>query len=112
MPTKPLSRRTVLRGALATGAAVTLPLPVLDIMLNGNGTAFAQGAPLTRRYIDWFFGNGVLPPLWVPTATGTGSAWTLSPQLMSLSNVKSWLTAVTGLVNKVGNADSHITGTV
>jgi len=111
MPTKRLSRRTVLRGALATGAAVTVPLPVLDIMLNGNGTAFAQGAPLTRRYIDWFFGNGVLPPLWVPTATGLGSAWTLSPQLMPLSNVKNWLTVVSGLANKIGNADTHITGT-
>jgi Protein of unknown function (DUF1552) len=111
MPTKRFSRRTVLRGALATGAAVTVPLPVLDIMLNGNGTAFAQGAPLTRRYIDWFFGNGVLPPLWVPSATGTGSAWTLSPQLMPLTNVKSWLTVVSGLANKIGNADTHITGT-
>jgi hypothetical protein len=110
MPTKHLSRRTVLRGALATGAAVTVPMPVLDIMLNDNGTAFAQGAPLQRRFVDWFFGNGVLPPLWVPAATGMGSAWTLSPQLMPLSNVKSWLTVVSGLVNKIGNADTHITG--
>ena len=110
MPSKRLSRRTVLRGALATGAAVTVPLPLLEIMLNGNGTALAQGAPLPQRYCTWFFGNGILPPLWVPSATGTGSAWSLSPQLMSLSNVKSWLTPVTGLVNKIGNADSHITG--
>ena len=29
---------------------------------------------------------------------------TLSPQLMSLSNVKSWLTAVTGLVYKIGTS--------
>ena len=63
MPSKILSRRAALRGLLATGAAVSIPLPVLDIMLNQNGTAFAQGQPLNRRYCTWFFGNGVLPPL-------------------------------------------------
>ena len=50
MPTKRLSRRTVLRGALATGTAISVPLPILDIMLNGNGTTFAQNAPLPKRY--------------------------------------------------------------
>jgi len=95
MPSKILSRRAALRGLLATGAAVSIPLPVLDIMLNQNGTAFAQGQPLNRRYCTWFFGNGVLPPLWVPTSTGAD--WQLSPQLVSLANVKQYLTVVSGL---------------
>ena len=51
MPTKRLSRRTVLRGALATGAAVSVPLPILDIMLNGNGTAFAAGSAASQAVL-------------------------------------------------------------
>ena len=74
-----LNRRMLLRGALATGAAATLPLPIMDAMLNSHGTAFAAGDPLPQRYVTWFFGNGILPPLWVPTSTGAD--WQLSDQL-------------------------------
>ena len=35
MKMKPLDRRTVLRGMLATGATVSIPLPLLNIMLIG-----------------------------------------------------------------------------
>ena len=67
MTTKPLDRRTVLRGLLATGGTATIPLPLLAIMLNGNGTALAQSAaPLSPLYVTWFFGNGVLPGRWKP----------------------------------------------
>jgi hypothetical protein len=110
MPTKRLSRRTVLRGALATGAAVSVPLPLLDIMLNGNGNALAAGTALPRRYITWFFGNGILPPLWNPTATGSGSAWSMSSELMPLASFKSWMTVISGLSQKVGNASPHPMG--
>jgi hypothetical protein len=110
MPTKRLSRRTVLRGTLATGAAISVPLPILDIMLNESGTAFAQGAPLPKRYCTWFFGNGIIPALWNPTVTGTGSAWTLSTELAPLMPVKPWLTVVSGLQNKIGNASPHPMG--
>src|SRR5436190_15025488 len=110
MPTKRLSRRTVLRGALATGAAVSVPLPILDIMLNNNGTAFAQGAPLPKRYCTWFFGNGIIPALWNPSATGVGAAWSLSDELAPLLPVKPWLTVVSGLKNMIGNASPHPMG--
>jgi len=110
MPTKRLNRRTVLRGALAGGTAISVPLPFLDIMLNGNGTAFAQSAPLPKRYCTWFFGNGIIPALWNPSATGTGSAWNLSEQLAPLSPVKPWLTVVSGLKNMIGNASPHPMG--
>ena len=110
MPTKRLSRRTVLRGALATGAAVSVPLPLLDIMLNGNGNALAAGTALPRRYITWFFGNGILPPLWNPTATGSGSAWSISSELMPIAAFKSWMTVISGLSQKVGNASPHPMG--
>jgi len=110
MPTTRLSRRTVLRGALASGAALAVPLPILDIMLNEKGTAFAQGGALPRRYCTWFFGNGIIPALWNPTATGTGSAWSLSPELAPLMSVKPWLTVVSGLKNMIGNASPHPMG--
>lgn len=110
MPTKHLSRRTVLRGALASGAALAVPLPILEIMLNDKGTAFAQGAPLPKRYCTWFFGNGIIPALWNPSTTGTGSAWTLSPELTPLMAVKPWLTVVSGLKNMIGNASPHPMG--
>jgi hypothetical protein len=95
---------------LASGTAISVPLPILDIMLNRNGTAFAQGAPLPKRYCTWFFGNGIIPALWNPTATGTGSAWSLSEELAPLSAVKPWLTVVSGLRNMIGNASPHPMG--
>jgi len=110
MPTKRLSRRTVLRGALASGAAIAVPLPILDIMLDNKGTAFAEGTPLPKRYCTWFFGNGIIPALWNPSTTGTGSAWTLSEELAPLMAVKPWLTVVSGLKNMIGNASPHPMG--
>ncbi len=103
---KPLHRRTVLRGMLATGTAVTISLPLLDAMLNGNGTALAQtGTPLSPLFVTWFFGNGVLPGRWKPAQTGAGSAWQLSPELEPLAELKPYMTVITGLENKV-----HVSG--
>ncbi|MDX2053556.1 MAG: DUF1552 domain-containing protein [Polyangiaceae bacterium] len=99
-----LSRRHVLKGLLATGGAVAVPLPTLDIMLNGNGTAFAQGAAIPVRYLTWFFGNGVLPGMFIPEATG--SNWQLSPELMPLAHVKEYLTVVSGYGSLV-DAGTH-----
>src|SRR5688500_7723657 len=102
MTIKALDRRTVLRGVLATGALVSIPLPLLEAMLNNNGTALAQtSTPLSPLYVTWFFGNGTLPGRWKPASTGAGSAWTLSPQLQPLAELKSHLTVITGLQNNV-----------
>jgi len=112
MTIKHLDRRTLLRGALATGAVVTIPLPLLEIMLNGNGTALAQSttAP-SSLYVTWFFGNGTLPGLWKPAKTGKGTAWDLSSQLKPLADHKSYLTVVSGLVGKlVVSGVEHPTG--
>lgn len=98
MAFKPLNRRTVLRGLLGTGAAITVPLPLLDAMLNDNGTALAAtGAPISPLYVTWFFGNGSLPGSWKPASTGSGAAWQLTPQLAPLAEVKSHLTVISGL---------------
>jgi len=107
-----LDRRTVLKGVLATGATVSIPLPLLEIMLNENGTAYAQSnTPVPPLFVLWFFGNGTLPGIWKPTKTGTGSGWDLSSQLMGLSGVKSHLTVISGLTNKlVVTSHEHPTG--
>src|SRR5450432_331649 len=102
-----LPRRTVLRGMIAGGIGVTLPLPRMAGMLNGNGTAYASGAALPKRYGTWFFGNGINPPEWVPAATGVGNAWTLSAPLMPLQPVKSYLQVITGLTNKIPPDPAH-----
>ncbi|WP_437707146.1 DUF1552 domain-containing protein [Sorangium sp. So ce448] len=112
MTNKVLSRRTVLRGMLATGAAVTIPLPLLEIMLNESGTAHAQTkTPVSPLYVTWFFGNGTLPGRWKPTRTGAGQAWELSPELQPLADLKSYLTVISGLENKlVVSGVEHPTG--
>lgn len=112
MTMKPLHRRTVLRGVLATGAAATIPLPLLEAMLDESGTALAQAqTPLAPLYVTWFFGNGILPGRWKPALTGAGAAWQLSPQLQPLAEVKSHLTVISGLEGKlVVGGNEHPTG--
>jgi len=102
MTHKALNRRTVLRGVLAGGLAASIPLPLLEAMLNESGTALAQSTtPLPALYVTWFFGNGTLPGVWKPTKTGSGTAWDLSPQLLPLAGVKSHLTVISGLEGKL-----------
>jgi hypothetical protein len=103
-----LNRRMMLRGVLATGAAVALPVPILEGMLNGHGTAYAAGEALPKRYVTWFFGNGILPPRWNPSTTGHD--WQLTDQLAPLADVKDYLTVVSGLVNKFPGTAFHPLG--
>jgi len=112
MAIKSLDRRTVLKGVLATGATVTIPLPLLQIMLNGNGTAYAQTmTPVAPLFVTWFFGNGSLPGKWKPAKTGTGTNWDLSPQLQPLAALKSYLTVISGLTNNlVVGGNEHLIG--
>jgi hypothetical protein len=91
-----LNRRRMLRGMLG-GSAVAVGLPVLEAMLNSNGTAFAGGADLPKRFISFSFGNGVQLANWEPAITG--EQWQLSPQLQPFAPVKEYLTVCTGLHN-------------
>ena len=102
-----LPRRTLLRGMLAGGISVAVPLPRLFGMLDGNGVAYADGTPLPLRFGTWFFGNGIIPARWVPRTTGTGSAWELSEQLAPLQAVKPWLSVLSGFSIKVPNNAPH-----
>ncbi len=96
-----------LRGVMAGGISVAVPLPRLFGMLNDSGTAYASGAPLPIRFGLWFFGNGIIPDRWVPSTTGTGDAWALSEQLAPLQEVKPYLSVLTGFSIKVPNSSPH-----
>lgn len=74
-----LSRRHLLRGA---GAA--LALPTLEAMLNGHGTAYADGTPPPRRFLVWFFGNGVIRSKWTPAQQG--ASYQLTEELAPLQD--------------------------
>jgi len=91
--TKMISRRTVLRGMLG-GATVSLGLPLLDCSLNGNGTALAQGGPLPVRFGTWFWGCGMNPDRWAPSAEGAN--YDLPPELEALAGVQEHVSILSG----------------
>ncbi|MDP2272598.1 MAG: DUF1552 domain-containing protein [Archangium sp.] len=98
-----LSRRHVLRGV---GAA--LALPSLQVMLDGSGLAFADGTPLPRRFITWFFGNGVIRSKWKPAQVG--NTYTVSEQLAPLLAVRDYVSVISGFNVKTPNLRGHHNG--
>jgi hypothetical protein len=62
---------------------------------------------LPVRFGTWFFGNGIIPDRWVPSSTGQGAAWQLSEQLEPLTQIKPWLSVLTGMSIKVPNNSPH-----
>ena len=52
-----VSRRFAIRGALG-GIGVAMWLPVLDVMCDTGGKAFAAGGDLPTSFGIWFWGNG------------------------------------------------------
>lgn len=75
-------RRSFLRGILATGAGVTVGLPALESLVSRGARARADAPISPRRYLTWFWGNGIVPARWVPSTTGTG--WTAPAMLAPL----------------------------
>ena len=105
--TRPLDRRTLLRGAIS-GSAVALGLPALEIMLDGNGEAFAAtGLPMPDRFGVWFWGNGVRPETWIPTG---GSPWTPSAALQPLAALVPYVSVATGFDMKTAPYHPHHSG--
>jgi hypothetical protein len=105
-PAAPLSRRLILRGMFGAGIA-SVPLPILEGMLNPHGDAFAQGGVIPTRFGLWFWGNGVRPEHWVPTNVGQGDAWQLSSEMQPLSAHKSKLSALSGYTIRTGTHAHH-----
>lgn len=113
---KALDRRTFLRGSVA-GSGVLLGLPVLESMLNQNGTALAGPGALPKRFISWFWGNGVnlkrFEPAMTPRASGPATeAWTAAADspLADLTDVKDYINLCTGLMNHAEAWPTHHEG--
>src|SRR5258708_4160235 len=133
-----ISRRAVLKGILG-GSPVFLGLPILEQMLNNNGTALAAGTALPQRYGLFFWGNGVpwswrhrgttdtvspgithdladtLTDFYTPTTQGKG--WVVPDTLKPLANHVANINVVTGLEPKtnipatpIGQSDGHMRG--
>lgn len=89
------TRRTVLRGMLAS-TAVSVGLPILDCMLNTNGTAFAaSGAKLPTCFGTWFWGLGLSPGFWEPKKVGAD--YDLTPQLQVFAPIKRKMNVYSGM---------------
>lgn len=89
-----ITRRSMFRSTLK-GAAVTLCVPILDMVLDTNGEAFAAtGTPLPARFGTWHWGCGMNPDRWVPKATGTG--WEATPELEKLARFRDHINVFTG----------------
>ncbi len=106
---KHLTRRAFLGGA---GALLTLPL--LESIT--PRFAAAQGTPgePARRMLAYYVPNGIHMPAWTPEAVGQGAAWSLSPILEPLSNVKNKLLLLSGIANEPARPDGagdHAGGT-
>lgn len=74
MPVHSIGRRRFLRGVLATGASVALGLPTLESLFLRGSRARADSPIPPRRFLTWFWGNGIVPERWIPTETGM--VWT------------------------------------
>jgi hypothetical protein len=107
MGSKYLNRRMMLRGMLA-GVGAAIALPTLEAMLNSNGEAFADGTAIPKRFMTWFFGNGVILKRFVPT--GEGASYVLSEQLEPLKNVKDYVSVLTGFNNRCEHQVTHHEG--
>ncbi len=93
-----LSRRIFLKGLSAAQSAVTVGLPPLVSMFNSHGTAYAaEAAPIERRFVLWFNGNGIPERYWIPDETG--SAYALTPCLSPLARLRDDVHVVSGLDN-------------
>lgn len=101
-----LNRRTFLRGLLG-GTAVSLALPPLEAMFDGNGAKLAHGAAIPRRFGVWFWGNGVRRAQWIPDGTGPGWAPRAELQPIVDAGVKEYVSPLTGFEIKTATHPHH-----
>lgn len=91
IPSKPISRRTLLRGA----GGVALALPFLDVMSPRVARAQA-GTP--KRFMVFFSANGTIKDQWQPS--GGETDFTMSPILAPLEAYRDDLLIMRGLNNE------------
>jgi len=105
------NRRRVLRG-MVDGGALTVALPLLNIFLNGNGTALADGKPMPVRFGTWYWGLGVNKSIFVPKKTGAN--WEITEEMEALRGVQKHINVFTNFTAFKDNAQNfcHHTGWV
>jgi len=108
LTSKPLPRRTVLRGVGATMA-----LPFLEAMVPAFSRGHAAAAPV-HRFQTFYVPNGMAMEYWTPK--GEGSAFELSPILEPLAPFKDQMLVLSGLKANwnyihAGASGSFLTGT-
>ncbi len=93
-----IKRRSLLRGL----AGMALGLPLLDIMLNDNGDALAQGDAIPKRYVLGFGGHSLVtdtegPDGFIPDTIG--ASYDLKDALLPLAanGVENLVSVVSGL---------------
>ncbi|MDD3799071.1 MAG: DUF1552 domain-containing protein [Novosphingobium sp.] len=107
------SRRGFLMKGVLGGISVSVGLPILDMMLDDSGTAYAAtlgGGPLPQRFGTWFWGCGMIPGRWQPKATGTD--YDLPPQLAPVAPIREHIAVLSGfdvMLDGRGNLP-HISG--
>jgi hypothetical protein len=92
------NRRSLLRGLLG-GSAICIGVPALDMFLNANGNAWADGAKLPVRFGTYFWGLGLTDTptggtRWVPKTIG--SNYEITPELESLGKVRNKVSVFSG----------------
>ena len=112
-----LSRRFFLKGVTLAQAPVLVGLPPLISMFNSAGTAYAaetdpshKPAPVEKRFVLWFNGNGIPERYWIPDRTGPD--YDVTPCLAPLARLRDEVHVLSGLDNSaIGNAngDGHST---
>jgi len=108
-----LSRRGFMLRGLVGGTAATVGIPILDMFLNGNGTAYAAtvgGGALPVRFGTWFWGCGMIPNRWEPKTVGAN--YDLPPQLEPIKAVQKHVSVLSGFdVNLDGKGNlPHLSG--
>lgn len=108
------NRRSLMRGLLG-GGAVCMGIPTLNLFLDGNGMAYADGAKLPTRFGMFFWALGLtsLPnggSLWVPKKTGPG--YELTPELESLRGLEKKVSVMSGFNTLLDGSPNtvHYTG--
>lgn len=109
LTTKPLPRRTVLRGLGATFA-----LPFLDAMLPAFSLRGLATQKPVHRFLTFYVPNGMAMEFWTPN--GEGRAFELSPILEPLAPYRDQMLLLTGLKANwnyihAGASGSFLTGT-
>ncbi|MEX0740415.1 MAG: DUF1552 domain-containing protein [Pseudohongiella sp.] len=96
--TKTINRRSLLRGMIG-GATVSMGLPLLNLFLNENGNAYANGASIPTRFGTYFWGLGLTDTpaggtRWVPGKTGFD--YDITPELQAIAAFKNKVSVFSG----------------